>query len=63
LSRRIAAAGSQAVRWDPAGQGLSGQISRDRWRRVYSKADITDSIAVARHACQDAGELQLVAMS
>jgi len=27
---------------------------------VYSKADITDSIAVARHACQDAGELELV---
>ena len=60
LSRRIAAAGSQAVRWDPAGQGLSGQISRDRWRRVYSKADIIDSIAVARHACQDAGELEVV---
>jgi hypothetical protein len=48
------------VRWDPAGQGLSGQISRDRWRRLFSKADITDSIAVARHACQDAGELELV---
>jgi hypothetical protein len=60
LSRRIAAAGSQAVRWDPARQGLSGQISRDRWRRLFSKADITDSIAVARHACQDAGELELV---
>ena len=60
LSRRIAAAGSQAVRWDPAGQGLSGQISRDRWRRVYSKADITESVAVARHACQDAGKLELV---
>ncbi len=60
LSRRIAAAGSQALRWDPAGQGLSGQISRDRWRRLYSKADITDSIAVARHACQDARELELV---
>ncbi|MGO9548834.1 hypothetical protein [Mycobacterium sp.] len=60
LSRRIAAAGSQAVRWDPAGLGLSGQISRDPLRRVFSKADITDSIAVARHACQDAGELELV---
>ena len=60
LSRRIAAAGSQALRWDPAGLGLSGQISRDPWRTVYSKADITDSIAVARHACQDAGELELV---
>ena len=59
LSRRIAAAGSQAVRWDPAGQGLSGEICRDPWRRVYSKADITDS-AAARQACQDAGELQLV---
>ena len=60
LSRRIAAAGSQALRWDPAGLGLSGQISRDPWRRVYSKADINDSIAVARHACQDAGELEVV---
>ena len=60
LSRRIAAAGSQALRWDPAGQGLSGQIFRGPWRRVYSKADITDSIAVARHACQDAGQLELV---
>ena len=60
LSRRIAAGGSQAVRWDPVGQGLSGEIRWDPWRTVYSKADITDSIAVARHACQDAGELELV---
>jgi hypothetical protein len=60
MSRRIAAAGSQAVRWDPARQGLSGPSSRNRWRRVYSKADITDSIAVARNACQDAGKLELV---
>jgi hypothetical protein len=60
LSRRIAAAGSQAVRWDPARQGLSGQIRRDRWRRIYTKADITDAIAVARHACHDTGELALV---
>jgi hypothetical protein len=60
LSRRIAAAEAQALRWDPAGLGLSGQISRDPWRRIYSKADITDSIAVARHACQDTGELELV---
>jgi hypothetical protein len=60
LSRRIAAAGLQALRWDPAGQGLSGQINRDPWRRIFSKADITDSIAVARHACQDAGQLELV---
>jgi pimeloyl-ACP methyl ester carboxylesterase len=60
LSRRIAAAGSQALRWDPAGQGLSGQINWDPWRRIFSKADITDSIAVARYACQDAGQLELV---
>ena len=60
LSRRIAATGSQAVRWDPAGLGLSGQISRDPWRSVYFKADITDSIAAARHACHDAGELEVV---
>ena len=60
LSRRIAASGSQALRWDPAREGLSDQIRRDPWRRVYSKAEITDSIAVARRACDDAGELQLV---
>jgi hypothetical protein len=60
LSRRIAAAGSQALRWDPAGLGLSGQISRDPLRNVYFKADITDSIAAARHACHDAGELEVV---
>jgi hypothetical protein len=60
LSRCIAAAGLQAVRWDMAGVGLSGQIRRDPRRTVYSKADIADSITVARHACQDAGELELV---
>jgi pimeloyl-ACP methyl ester carboxylesterase len=60
LSRRIAAAGSQAVRWDMAGLGLSGQIRLDPRRTVYSKADISDSITVARHACQDAGRLELV---
>ena len=60
LSRRIAAAGSQALRWDPAGLGLSGHISRDPYRRIYAKADIDDSIAVSRHACQDAGELAVV---
>jgi len=60
LSRRIAATGSQALRWDMAGVGLSGQIRRDPRRRVYSKADITDSIAVARHACHDTSELALV---
>jgi hypothetical protein len=60
LSRRIAAAGLQAVRWDMAGLGLSGQIRLDPRRTVYSKADIADSILVARHACQDAGRLELV---
>ena len=60
LSRRIAATGSQAVRWDPAGLGLSDQISRDPWRSVYFKADVTDAIAAARHACDDAGQLEVV---
>jgi len=60
LSRSIAAAGSQAVRWDMAGLGLSGRIRWDPRRTVYSKADIADSVAVARHACPDAGELELV---
>ncbi|MEB4210072.1 hypothetical protein [Mycobacterium sp. 94-17] len=60
LSRRIAAAGSQALRWDPAGLGLSGQVSRNPWRNVYSKADVADSVAVAGHARHDAGALELV---
>jgi hypothetical protein len=59
LSRRIAATGSQALRWDPAHEGLSGEIRRDPWRRVYTKAEVADAIAVARHACQE-GELELV---
>jgi len=59
LSRRLAATGSQAVRWDPARQGLSGQIRWERWRRIYTKADITDAVAVARHACHDARDLTL----
>lgn len=60
LSRRIARRGSQALRWDPGGLGLSGRADRDPYRVVFSKADIADSIAVARHACQDTGELELV---
>ena len=60
LSRRIASAGSQALRWDPAGLGLSGHIDRDPFRSVYLKRDIADAIAVARHACHDAGALELV---
>ena len=45
---------------DPAGLGLSSRVSRDPWRSVYSKADLADALAVARHACRDAGELELV---
>ncbi|BBX46980.1 hypothetical protein GCM10009641_11800 [Mycobacterium cookii] len=60
LSRRIAASGAQAMRWDPAGMGLSGRIHRDPYRFVFTKADITDAIAVARHACHDVAELELV---
>jgi hypothetical protein len=60
LSRRIAAAGSQALRWDPTGLGLSGQINRKRWRRIFTRADITESTAVARYALRGAGELELV---
>jgi hypothetical protein len=60
LSRRIAAAGSEAMRWDPAGLGLSGEIHRSPWRRTYSRPGIIDSVAVARHASRDAGSLELV---
>ncbi len=60
LSRRIAAEGSQALRWDPAGLGLSSHISRDPYRNVFSKADLTDALAVARRACPDSAALELV---
>jgi hypothetical protein len=60
LSRRIASAGSQAVRWDPAGLNFSGHISMDPYRLVFRKADLTDAMTVARHACQDGGELVTV---
>jgi hypothetical protein len=60
LSRGIAAAGSQALRWDPAGAGLVNQTSLEPWCRMYSKRDITDSTAVARHACRDGSKLELV---
>jgi len=60
LSRRIAADGSQALRWDPAGLGLSSHISRDPYRNVFSKADVIDAVAVARRACRDSTELDLV---
>jgi hypothetical protein len=60
LSRRVAATGSQALRWDPAGLGLSAPSSRGPYRNVYAGADVTDSIAVARHACRDGAELEVV---
>lgn len=60
LSRRIAASGARALRWDPAGQGLSGRINREPWRSIYSTSDIVDSIAVARHAGRNGGDLEVV---
>ena len=60
LSRRVAADGAQALRWDPAGLGLSSHIGRDPYRNVFSKADLIEAVAVARHACRDPAELELV---
>lgn len=60
LSRLIAATGQQSVRWDPTGLGLSGEISRDPWRAMYSKRDIADSISVTNHARQGSGAVELV---
>ena len=60
MSRHLATAGAQALRWDPTGLGFSGKITRERWRKIYSKTDIVDSIAVTEHATKDAATLQLV---
>ena len=60
LSRRLASTGSQAVRWDPMGLGLSGKVSRDAWRGMYSKRDIADSVRVAEHVRPGDGKLELV---
>jgi len=55
MQRRV----SQAVRWDRHGLAFRHAIRRAPFAHVYSKADITDSIAVARHACQDGGNASL----
>lgn len=60
LSRRLATSGSQAVRWDRAGLGADGRITRDQWQTVYATADIADAIEVAGHASTDPKKLELV---
>ncbi len=39
---------------------MSGQINRNHWRRIFTRADITESIAVAKYARQGVGELEIV---
>jgi hypothetical protein len=60
LSRRLAAAGSEAVRWDRMGLGQSGSASRDLWLPIFTKADVADSVAVARHATDQPSMLHTV---
>lgn len=60
LSRRVAAAGAQAVRWDRSGIGNSAPVEREQWQRVYARQGIRDTVAVAGHAARDPRNLHLI---
>ena len=60
LSRRVAAAGAQAVRWDRSGIGNSPPIIRKQWQPVYVRQDVRDAVTVAEHAARDPRNLHLI---
>jgi pimeloyl-ACP methyl ester carboxylesterase len=53
LSRKIAAFGHQALRFDQTGVGYSGPVTRQQWQPAYSKHGVTDAISAAQYAAQD----------
>ncbi len=60
LSRRLAAAGAQAVRWDRSGIGNSGPIVRDQWQPIYLKRHIADGLTVVRQAATNPRNVSVV---
>jgi alpha-beta hydrolase superfamily lysophospholipase len=60
LSRRLAAGGVQAVRWDRSGIGNSGPIVRAQWQRIYSTRYIADGLLVVRQASADPRNVSVV---
>ena len=60
LSRRVAAAGAQAVRWDRSGIGNSAPVDRGQWQPVYARQGVRDAVAMAEHAARDRRNLHLI---
>ena len=60
LSRRVAAAGAQAVRWDRPGVGNSAPLIRKQWQPVYGRKDVRDAVAVAAQAARSPRDLHLI---
>lgn len=60
LSRRVAAVGAQAVRWDRFGVGNSAVVNRKQWQPVYTLRDVDDAVAVADQAARDPRDLHLI---
>jgi pimeloyl-ACP methyl ester carboxylesterase len=59
LSRRVADAGGQAVRWDRRGAAESGVVDRDEAVYIYSEQGTEDTLAVIDHVRPTARALQL----
>lgn len=62
LSRKVAAAGGAALRWDRRVVGESTRARDDEEIYVYSPGGIEDALAATRHARIGASRLQLVGM-
>jgi pimeloyl-ACP methyl ester carboxylesterase len=60
LSRQLAGAGAQAVRWDRSGIGDSGPIVREQWQPIYSKKRIQEGLMAVRHAAPDLKDVSVV---
>lgn len=60
MSRRIAALGHVAVRWDREGLGNSPGLKRRQWHQIYRQSEIHDVVAAARHAGTDAADVCVV---
>jgi alpha-beta hydrolase superfamily lysophospholipase len=60
LSRQLASAGSQAVRWDRSGIGNSGPITREQWQPIYTVKHIEASLTAVREAAADPKDVAVV---
>jgi alpha-beta hydrolase superfamily lysophospholipase len=60
LSRRLAGAGVQAVRWDRSGIGNSGPITREQWQPIYTAKHVQAGLMAVRHVAADPKNVSVV---